>query len=74
MDPAPCSLTKLFTCKSNNAESSWKDFPEILATKFLRYKIAFQNLQLKILKGEPDNLVEIGHCFEKLEEDFEKLL
>jgi hypothetical protein len=70
MDPAPCSLTTLFTCKSKNAESSWIDFPEPLATKILRYKIAFQNLLLNILKGEP----KIGHYFEKIEEEFEKIL
>jgi hypothetical protein len=72
---APCSLTKfLFTCESKGAESWWIDFPELLAKRIFRYNSAFQNFQLQIFDGKPDNLVEIGRCFEKLEEEFEKLL
>jgi len=53
----PCNLT----CES-----------ELLATKIFRYKLALQNLQFTIFEGEPNNFVEIGRCFEKLEEEFEK--
>jgi len=71
---APCSLTKvLLTSESNIAASRWIDFPEPLAKKILRYKSTLQNLQLTFLDGKPDNLAEIGRCFEELETEFEKL-
>jgi len=63
---AACSLTKvLFTGESNNAKSSWIDFPDPLTTRILRYKSAFQDLQLTTFDGKPDNLVEISHYFGK---------
>ena len=72
---APCSLTKMFfTGESNSACSTWIDFSEPLATTICRYKLAFQQLQFTIFDGKPDNIVEIGRCFEKLEEEFDRLL
>ena len=70
---APCSLTNLmFTGEEDRAQSSWIEFPEPIASIIFDYKKAFQNLQLTILEGEPNNLKEIGHCFEELEKQFDK--
>lgn len=63
---APCNLTKLFlTGKEDRAQSSWIEFPELIAPLIINYKYAFQYLQLTILEGEPNNLQEIGNCFEE---------
>jgi len=63
-------LTKvLFTGESKSAASNWLDFPEPLATRNLRCKTAFQDMQLTIFDSTANNIVEIGSFFEKLEED-----
>ena len=50
------------------------DFPEPLASLIFRYKSAIQKLQLEIIDDGRDNLVEIGHCFEKLEKAIDSLI
>jgi hypothetical protein len=50
------------------------DFPEPLASIVDDYKYALQLLQLEILATDPDNLKDIGHCFEKLEKAFNRLI
>ena len=75
---APCSLTKImFAGEADRAIPSWIQFSEPLATLIFDYKTAFQDLQMTILEGNPDNLKEIGHCLGELEkhlDKFEKLL
>ena len=70
---APCSLTKLmFTDDKDRAQSSWIDFPELIASIIFDYKSALQDLQLTILEDKPNNLKEIGNCFKELERCFDK--
>ena len=64
----------MFTEKEKGASGSFIDYPEPLASAIFEYKIALQSLQLAILDGEPTNLKEIGHHFEKLEEVIDLLI
>ena len=66
---APCSLTNIML---NNGKGSVRyeiNFPESLVHS---YKLAIQKLQIEIMVS--DILVEIGHCFEKLEESIDSLI
>ena len=68
-----CSLIKVMTGESGIASASWIDLPESLASLISEYQIKLQYLQLAIIAAEPDDRKEIGHCFEKLEKQIEKL-
>jgi hypothetical protein len=65
---ALCSLTKLmFTSQERCVPGDFIDSPEPLASIVFLYKLAIKKLQLTILDAGPDNLEDIGRCFEKLE-------
>jgi hypothetical protein len=75
MSATPCSLTKLmFTKQEVCTHEGLIDFPELLASIVFGYKYALQQLQVEILAANPDNLKDIGHCFEKLEMVINRLI
>jgi hypothetical protein len=75
MSATPCSLTKMMFTKQEDCEHGGLiDFPEILASIVFGYKYTLQQLQVEILAANPDNLVVIGHCFEKLEMVINRLI
>ena len=50
------------------------NIPKPLLSASAEYRNAYRNLQMVILKGEPDNLKEIGRCFEELKEKLRNLM
>jgi hypothetical protein len=64
----------MFTSQERCVPGDFIDFPETLASIVFRYKLAIQKLQLKILDADPDNLEDIGRCFEKLEMAIDRLI
>jgi hypothetical protein len=78
--PAACSVTSIFTDNDSEAyttdsEVLWlDDYPEPIASTIFELKKAFQKLQLTILKGKPNNLKEIGNCFDEFEFYLEYLI
>jgi len=69
---APCSLTNIMLNNGKGSAGYEINFPEPLASLFHSYKLTIQKLQIEIMVS--DNLVEIGHCFEKLEESIDSLI
>ena len=57
----------MMTGELDHASASWIGLPELLASLIYEYQTDLQYLQLAIIAAEPDNLKEIGHCFEKPE-------
>jgi len=72
---APCSLTNLMLNNDKGSVGCEINFPVPLASLVYSYKSKIQKLQLEIIDAiGSDNLVEIGRCFEKLEEAIDSLI
>jgi len=72
---APCSLTNMMLNNGKGSAGYEIDFPEPLASLVHITKLAIHNVQLEIIDAiGSDNLVEIGHCFEKFEESNDSLI
>lgn len=70
----PMSLTHLFLREKTHPKTYWIDaYKHPYQTLIFEYKAALQMLQLTILSCE-NNSAEIGHCFQKLEERFERII
>ena len=72
---AHCSLTYIMLNNGKGSAGYEINFPEHLASLVHSCKLAIQKLQIEIIDAMgSDNLVEIGHCFEKLEESIDSLI
>jgi hypothetical protein len=73
--PAPCSLTHVFTGESKGSKTLYlNDFPEPISSIIDDLKTTFQELQMAILDGNPDNVREIGDCFKNFEVHLDQLI